>query len=86
MPDPDQHSRSSPLPLSCPPRGLSRLQSAAYVGVSVSLFDRMVDDRRMPPPKRINNRKVWDRLQLDAAFADLPDDRSESDPWGDVHA
>lgn len=71
------------LPVSCPPRGLSRAQAAEYVGVSATLFDEMVDDGRMPHPKRINARTVWDRLQLDAAFAALPtkEERNEWDDW-----
>jgi integrase len=40
--------------------------------VSPSLFDEMVKDGRMPAPKRINSRIVWDRRQLDRAFDDLP--------------
>lgn len=72
------------LPSSLPPRGLSRVEAAAYVGVSPSLFDAMVRDRRMPRPKRINARLVWDRLRLDAAFAALPDgdgDAASANPW-----
>ena len=33
------------------PRGLSRVQAAAYVGVSATLFDAMVSDGSMPGPK-----------------------------------
>jgi hypothetical protein len=33
----------------------------------------MVADGRMPPPKRINARRVWSRPALEAAFAELPD-------------
>ena len=47
------------LPASLPPRGLSREQAAAYVGISPSLFDTLVQDGRMPAPKRINSRTVW---------------------------
>jgi predicted DNA-binding transcriptional regulator AlpA len=73
---------SNVLPLSCPPRGLSRAQAAAYIGVSESLFDEMVADGRMPGPKRINGRVVWDRLRLDAAFEALPDrDQAAADEW-----
>jgi predicted DNA-binding transcriptional regulator AlpA len=78
------------LPLSLPPRGLSRIEAAAYVGVSASLFDLMVKDGRMPPPKRINARAVWDRLRLDAAFLALPDGgdgetaSKATDAWGDL--
>lgn len=63
--------RVSLLPPSLPPRGLSRLQAAEYIGVSASLFDELVADGRMPGPKRINARTVWDRLQLDVAFTAL---------------
>jgi hypothetical protein len=54
--------------------------------VSPSLFDQLVGDGRMPRPKRINARTVWDRLKLDAAFAALPDgdDRDTDDPWARV--
>jgi predicted DNA-binding transcriptional regulator AlpA len=62
------------------PRGLSRTEAAAYVGVSASLFDQMVRDRRMPQPKRINSRNVWDRWELDAAF-DALSDCAEVNPW-----
>jgi predicted DNA-binding transcriptional regulator AlpA len=60
------------LPLSLPPRGLSRVQSAEYIGVSPSKFDEMVADGRMPQPKPIDGRVVWDRHELDAAFGELP--------------
>jgi predicted DNA-binding transcriptional regulator AlpA len=62
------------------PRGLSRTEAAAYIGVSPSLFDQMVRDRRMPQPKRINSRNVWDRRRLDDAFEELPDDSAQN-PW-----
>lgn len=57
-----------------PRRGLSRVESAIYVGVSPTLFDQMVKDGRMPIPKRINGRVVWDLLALDEAFEALPDE------------
>lgn len=70
------------LPTSLPPRGLSRVQAAVYVGVSPTLFDEMVGDGRMPKPVRINARTVWDRVKLDEAFAALSDhERSTDDPW-----
>ncbi len=40
------------LPASLAPRGLSRVQSAAYVGTGVTKFDEMVSDGRMPKPKQ----------------------------------
>lgn len=42
--------------------------------VSVTKFDQMVSDRRMPRPKRIDGCVVWDRLMIDAAFSDLHDE------------
>lgn len=60
-----------PDPLSYPPRGMSRDEAARYVGVSATKFDDMVADGRMPQPKRIDGRVVWDRLRLDAAFSEL---------------
>jgi predicted DNA-binding transcriptional regulator AlpA len=61
-------------------RGLSRVEAAVYVGVSPSLFDLLVGDRRMPSPKRINSRAVWDRRRLDDAFDALPEEDS-GNPW-----
>ncbi len=72
------------LPLSLPPRGLNREESARYVGVSPGLFDIMVDDGRMPKPKRPNARKVWDRLALDQAFSALPEEGQGGNEWDAV--
>jgi predicted DNA-binding transcriptional regulator AlpA len=55
------------------PRGLSRVQAAAYVGVGTTLFNAMIKDGRMPKPFRINTRILWDRYKLDAAFDALSD-------------
>ena len=46
----------------------------------------MVKDGRMPGPKRINSRTVWDRWGLDLAFDALPDDnaRDSDDTWDKV--
>ncbi|MFT8791257.1 helix-turn-helix transcriptional regulator [Komagataeibacter saccharivorans] len=74
-------ARTNSLPESLPPRGLCRVMSAQYVGVSATLFDEMVHDGRMPQPKRINNRKVWDLRALDRHFDALPADDAENNPW-----
>lgn len=62
------------------PRGLNREQAARYVGVGTSKFDEMVADGRMPGPKEIDRRKVWDRRGLDAAFDNLPSPDAVN-PW-----
>ena len=80
------HDRLHVLPTSLAPRGLSRVQAAAYIGVSPNLFDEMVKDGRMPKPTRINSRAVWDRVRLDEAFAALPhDDEAQQNDWSDPH-
>lgn len=76
--------RTELLPPTLAPRGLSRTEAAAYIGVSASLFDMMVNDGRMPGPKRINARTVWDRKRLDAAFEALPDNNNDSNPWNEM--
>lgn len=58
--------------LSYPPRGLSREEAARYIGVGTTKFDDMVKDRRMPKPKKIDGRVIWDRVALDLAFNELP--------------
>jgi predicted DNA-binding transcriptional regulator AlpA len=74
----------SRLPLSLTPRGLSRGQAAEYIGVGVTKFDEMVDDGRMPRPKRIDGRLVWDRVKLDAAFDELDDDIRPKNEWDEL--
>jgi excisionase family DNA binding protein len=61
-----------------PRRGLSRDEAAMYMGISATLFDRMVNDGRMPGPRRIDGRKVWDIRSLDVAFDRLPGEDSSA--------
>jgi predicted DNA-binding transcriptional regulator AlpA len=44
-------------------------------------FDEMVDDGRMPRPKRIDGRIVWDRIKLDEAFDALDDEGGPRNEW-----
>ena len=53
-------------------RGLSRVEAAEYIGIGASKFDVMVADCRMPKPKKIDGRRVWDVRSLDRAFEALP--------------
>ena len=61
-------SQSRPVPR----RGLSRTEAAIYLGISPSKFDELVKDGRMPRPRLIDCRKVWDVYELDMAFDELP--------------
>jgi excisionase family DNA binding protein len=73
----DKAKRRDVLPLSLPPRGLSREQAAAYLGISAGTFSDMVADGRTPAPKVINRRLVWDRHAIDRAFDALPEREPE---------
>jgi hypothetical protein len=61
-------SQSRPVPR----RGLLRIEAAIYLGISPSKFDELVKDGRMPRPRIIDARKLWDVYELDMAFDELP--------------
>lgn len=82
VPDVEHFRSSTSTALSPTQRGLSRALAAGYVGVSATKFDEMVADGRMPKPKRIDSRKVWDVRALDRAFEELPSDGGcDQNPW-----
>lgn len=71
------------------PRGFSREEAAAYIGIGPVKFDELVAAGRMPPAKRIGSRRVWDRTKLDDAFDRLPDDGDDGeaeDVWSRARA
>jgi hypothetical protein len=67
-----------------PRRGLSRDESAMYIGVSAGKFDELVANGRMPSPLQIDGRKVWDIRSLDLAFDALPRENPTPNSWDDV--
>ncbi len=68
-----------------PRRGLSREEAAMYIGISPSKFDELVADGRMPGPRRIDSRKVWDVRELDLFFDELPRHHIEAvNTWADA--
>lgn len=73
--------RHDALPGNLPPRGLSREAAAAYIGISPSKFDELLVDGRMPAPKRIDGRKVWDLRAVDQAFDALPVEGEAAAEW-----
>jgi predicted DNA-binding transcriptional regulator AlpA len=68
-------------PLPAPRRGLSRDEAALYVGIGPTKFDELVASGRMPRPKTIGTRKVWDVQALDIAFDELPDHDPPVSAW-----
>lgn len=67
-----------------PRRGLSRIEAAIYIGIGVTMFDAMVKNGKMPKPKRVGARHLWDVLQLDMAFDALPADNEGGNSWDDA--
>ena len=64
-------------------RGLKRDEAAGYIGVSATLFDQLVADGRMPGPKRVGSRSIWDVRALDLAFDLLGEEQRDANPWDD---
>ncbi|WP_141382424.1 helix-turn-helix transcriptional regulator, partial [Nitrobacter winogradskyi] len=50
--------QNTTLPISLPPRGISRKQAAEYLGVSPSHLDKLVKEQIIPPAKRLAGRTV----------------------------
>jgi hypothetical protein len=42
------------------------------MGMGLTKFLELVDDGRLPQPRVIDGMRIWDRLELDAAFNDFP--------------
>jgi predicted DNA-binding transcriptional regulator AlpA len=66
--------------------GLGEVEAAAAIGVSASKFRALVKDGRMPSPRRIDGRIIWDVDELRAAFKALPheNESEQADSWSDV--
>jgi hypothetical protein len=66
--------------------GLGEVEAAAAIGISASKFRTLVNDKRMPSPRCLDGRKIWDVDELRAAFKALPhaDENEEADSWADV--
>jgi hypothetical protein len=64
-------------------RGLSRHEAARYIGIGETKFAQLVNTGRMPKPRRLDGRVIWDRVELDIAFSELPHDAPEEDTWAD---
>ncbi len=84
-PVPKQRAKAEVIRPVATPKGLSREAAALYIGVSATKFAELVADGRMPKPRRIDRRRIWDRDELDAAFAELPRD-GDADEWEDLIA
>lgn len=68
-----------------PSRGMNRAEAANYIGLGTTKFDQLVADGRMPAPKQVDGRKIWDRHALDIAFDELPT-IDQANPWDNAFA
>jgi hypothetical protein len=57
-----------------PRRGLSRVEAAAYVGVSPSKLDELRKSHRIGPPKVLDGRLIFTVERLDEFLDALPDE------------
>jgi hypothetical protein len=66
--------------------GLGELEAAAAIGISASKFRTLVGEKRMPSPRRLDGRNIWDVDELRAAFKALPheDESEKADSWADM--
>jgi hypothetical protein len=63
-------------------RGLSRLESAAYLGISPSKFDELRKANRIGPPKVLDGRLIFTVERLDEFLDALPDEgQTRDDDW-----
>ena len=65
-------------------RGLNRVEAARYIGVSPTTFDNLVTENKMPKPKKIGTRRIWDVSRLDLAFDAIAGDDAAVNPWDEL--
>lgn len=77
-------------------RGLDENEAAIYLSFSPSFFRKLVVEKKMPRPRLVEGRRVWDVEELDLAFKALPREGGEdelifggdtgatSNPWDDL--
>jgi hypothetical protein len=62
-----------------PRRGLGLTEAARYIGVAPPAFTALVERGLMPKPRLINDRRIWDRREIDIWFEALPYDERTAD-------
>lgn len=74
------------LPPGIIPFAVAREAAAALVGVSAVFFDRLVKDGRMPQPRPVDGRVLWDSDEVRAAWRALPKrgQAATVNPWDAV--
>jgi excisionase family DNA binding protein len=70
-------------------RGLDEREAAVYLSLSPSFFRQLVEEGTMPKPRVLGARRIWDVLELDAAFDAIPHEgevKPSDKGWEDVDA
>jgi predicted DNA-binding transcriptional regulator AlpA len=69
------------LPPGVIPFAVSR--EAALIGVSAAFFDRLVKDGRMPQPREVDGRVLWDSEEVRSAWRAIPrrGQAAARNPW-----
>jgi predicted DNA-binding transcriptional regulator AlpA len=60
------------LPPGVLPYAVGRQAAAALVGISASFFDKLVGDGRMPQPRELDGRVLWDSEEVRSAWRAFP--------------
>lgn len=66
-----------------PPYAMKDREAARYVGVSVSKFRQLVNDGRMPKPRKIDRNSIWCRRDLEDAVDELAN-ADEPNEWDSI--
>jgi len=74
---PSKATIASRLPIR---RGLDENEAAVYLSLSPSFFRKLVAAGRMPRPRVIGGRRIWDVEELDLAFKAMPREGGDADP------
>jgi hypothetical protein len=60
-------------------RGFGEMEAAVYLSLSPSNFRQLVIAKKMPRPRLIGKRRVYDIEELDAAFKAMPREGGETE-------
>jgi excisionase family DNA binding protein len=60
-------------------RGFSEMEAAGYLSLSPSFFRQLVIANKMPRPRLIGTRRVFDIDELDTAFKAMPREGGETE-------
>jgi hypothetical protein len=60
------------LPPGIVPYAVGKQAAAALISISAGFFDKLVGDGRMPEPRELDGRVLWDSEEVKAAWRAIP--------------